>query len=88
MTFRFTSPSAVSVVAVAPGSSGALQLDPVQVQGNVVPQQAEIGRLAPPFAGGEVATGGRVGVLGERDYMNTPFSTTAYTQKYIQTIRR
>lgn len=84
VTFRFTSPSAVSVVAVAPGSSGALQLDPVQVQGNVVPQQAEIGRLAPPFAGGEVATGGRVGVLGERDYMNTPFSTTAYTQKYIQ----
>jgi len=84
VTYRFTSPSAVSVVSAAPGPSGALQLDPVQVQGNIVPPQAEIGNLPPPFAGGEVASGSRVGVLGERPYMDTPFSTTSYTQKYIQ----
>lgn len=67
--------------AVAPG---ALQLDPVNVQGNPVPAQAEIGNLRPPYAGGEVARGGRVGVLGNRDYMDTPFSTTTYTQQYIE----
>lgn len=84
VTYRFTSPNAVSVVAPTAGSSGALQLDPVQVQGNLVPPQAEIGNLPPPFAGGQVARGERVGILGNRDYMNTPFSATTYTEKYIQ----
>jgi len=84
IAYRFTSPNAVSVVAPAPGTSGALQLDPVQVQGNVVPPQAEIGNLPPPFAGGQVATGQRIGILGERDYMNTPFSTTSYTSEYLR----
>lgn len=64
--------------------SGALQLDPLQVQGNVAPSQAEIGNLMPAYPGGEVARGGRVGALGNRDYMDTPFSTTVYTGKYIQ----
>ncbi len=63
---------------------GVLQLDPVQVQGYAVPPQAMIGNLMTPFAGGEVARGGRVGVLGNRDYMDTPFSTTSYTDKYIR----
>jgi iron complex outermembrane receptor protein len=84
VTYRFTSPSAVSVVAQGPGSSTALQLDSVQVQGNTVPSQAEIGNLPPPYAGGEVARGSRVGILGNRDYMDTPFSATTYTQQYIK----
>ncbi|TAJ84983.1 MAG: TonB-dependent siderophore receptor [Reyranella sp.] len=84
ITYRFTSPTAVSVVGPAPGASGALQLDPVQVQGNLAPSQAEIGNLPPPFAGGQVARGGRVGVLGNRDYMDTPFSSTVYTERTIQ----
>ena len=29
-----------------------------------------------PYAGGQVARGGRVGMLGDRDIMNTPFSVT------------
>ncbi len=64
--------------------SGAVQLDPVRVQANNPPQQADIGNLPPAFAGGEVARGSRVGILGNRDYMDTPFSTTTYTQQYIQ----
>ena len=45
---------------------GAIQLDPVQVQGYPVPQQALIDNIPPPYAGGQVATGGQVGLLGNR----------------------
>jgi iron complex outermembrane receptor protein len=40
--------------------------------------------LKPPYAGGQVARGGRVGILGSQDLMDTPFSITNYTQKLIQ----
>lgn len=40
--------------------------------------------LKPAYAGGQVARGGRVGVLGNTDMMETPFSLTSYTQQYIQ----
>lgn len=40
--------------------------------------------LAPAYAGDQVATGSRVGILGNKDVMDTPFSTTAYTQNYIK----
>ena len=36
------------------------------------------------YAGGQVAAGSRVGILGNLDYMETPFTTTSYTQKLIQ----
>lgn len=36
-----------------------------------------------PYAGGQVATGGRVGLLGNRDFMETPFSTVSYTESFI-----
>ncbi|MDA7418682.1 TonB-dependent receptor [Xenophilus arseniciresistens] len=40
--------------------------------------------LAKPFAGGQVARGGRVGILGTQDVMETPFSSTSYTNELIQ----
>jgi iron complex outermembrane recepter protein len=40
--------------------------------------------LTKPFAGGQVARGGRVGVLGNQDYMSTPFNVTSYTNELIQ----
>jgi iron complex outermembrane receptor protein len=40
--------------------------------------------LPAPYAGGQVARGGRVGLLGNVDNMNAPFSSTAYTQALIQ----
>lgn len=40
--------------------------------------------LSRPFAGGQVARGGRVGILGNQDIMDTPFSTTSYTHALIQ----
>lgn len=40
--------------------------------------------LTKPYAGGQVARGGRVGLLGNQDLMDTPFSSTAYTSALIQ----
>jgi iron complex outermembrane receptor protein len=40
--------------------------------------------LSPAYAGGQVARGGRVGILGTRDAMETPFSAISYTNELIQ----
>ena len=42
------------------------------------------GNPMPVYAGGQVASGGRVGLLGNKSVMDTPFSTTSYTQELIQ----
>lgn len=36
------------------------------------------------FSGGQVAVGSRVGILGDKKTIDTPFSTVAYTNDYIQ----
>lgn len=36
------------------------------------------------YSGGQVARGGRVGMLGNKDVMDTPFSQTNYTNRMIQ----
>ncbi len=46
---------------------------------------AEAGDPLPPvYAGGQVATGTRLGVLGNQDAMDTPFSATGYTSELIK----
>lgn len=40
--------------------------------------------LSPAYPGGQVARGGRAGILGTRDNMETPFSITSYTNDLIQ----
>jgi iron complex outermembrane recepter protein len=40
--------------------------------------------LAEAYAGGQVARGARVGLLGNRDMMETPFSISAYTSELIE----
>ncbi len=37
--------------------------------------------LTSPYAGGQVARGGRVGLFGSLGVMDTPFATTAYTEE-------
>jgi iron complex outermembrane receptor protein len=78
--------SGATIALERPGqSSGAMQLDPVQVQGVFpVPSQAMIDNVPPPYAGGQVATGGQLGLLGNRGVMNTPFNQTSYTAKKVQ----
>lgn len=40
--------------------------------------------LTKPFAGGQVARGGRVGILGNQDNMSSAFSVTSFTNELIQ----
>lgn len=42
-----------------------------------------ISDLPDAYAGGQVAQGSKVGLLGNRDYMDTPFSVTSYTEKLL-----
>lgn len=78
--------STVTVSAAgASGASGVTELDPVRVQASTpLPRQAEIGQPARPYAGGVVNRDNRLGMLGNRDYMDTPFNVTTYTSKAIQ----
>ncbi|PSJ19908.1 hypothetical protein CVH10_20390, partial [Halomonas sp. ND22Bw] len=49
LSFHFTSANAVTVSALADLGTGALQIDPVQVQGAYVPPQAMIDNLPPAY---------------------------------------
>ncbi len=83
ITYRLTG-SNTALLQRLSAVPGALQLDPVQVQGAHVPAQAMIDNIPPPYAGGQVATGGQLGLLGNRDVMNTPFNQTNFTAKKVQ----
>ena len=39
--------------------------------------------LSKAYAGGQVARGGRMGILGAVDMMDSPFGSTSYTQQFI-----
>lgn len=85
LVFAISGATVVVHRAGASGIPGALQLDPVQVQAAFpVPSQALIDNIPPPYAGGQVATGGQLGLLGNRGVMDTPFNQTSYTAKKVQ----
>ncbi|MBF0886713.1 TonB-dependent siderophore receptor [Gluconobacter sphaericus] len=67
--------------------SSPIMLGPVRVGGRyriVVPATAMIGNLPPTLPGGEIARGGQLGLLGNRDVMDTPFNMTSYTEAFIE----
>jgi len=60
-------------------------LPPVQVVGRrPAPPTGTIDNLPPEYAGGMAARGARTGILGNRDFMDTPFSVQTYTEKTIR----
>jgi iron complex outermembrane receptor protein len=75
-----------SCAAFAQGQPGqasspiAQELATVTVEASA---DASAAGLSKPFAGGHVARGGRVGVLGTQDSMDTPFSIKSYTRELI-----
>ena len=71
-----TAPLALAAHAAEPATP---QLAPVVVTGAAV----ESG-LPAPLAGGQVARGGGLGVLGTSDVMDTPFSTVNYTAQVLE----
>lgn len=77
-------------LAVAAGSAGAqergggqVQLDEIVVEG-----PARASGVPAPFAGGQVAQGSRLGLLGNTETLKSPFSTTSYTGEPPATSRQ
>src|SRR5690606_3966287 len=68
--------SVMGLPLTAYAQSSVLQLAPIMAS------SAE-DALAAPYAGGQVARGGGLGVLGSSDVMDTPFSTTNYTSQFL-----
>ena len=59
-------------------------LEELVVSGTRASPTSIVGEPPPPYAGGQVARGQRVGLLGNRSYLDTPFSGTSYTEQYIR----
>ncbi|GGK04585.1 TonB-dependent receptor [Pseudomonas matsuisoli] len=66
---------------VSAEESGTLELNETAINASA---DASADGLVEPYAGDQVARGGRVGILGNRDYMETPFTSTNYTSQLIQ----
>src|SRR5438094_6560295 len=81
-------PIAVAALLLATGSARAQSTDAAQppIATVVVSASADASAQGLPaaYAGGQVARGGRLGLLGNVDIMDAPFSATNYTQALIQ----
>ena len=81
-------PVALAALLLASGGAFAQAVDtaPDAMPTVVVRASADASAQGLPaaYAGGQVARGGRVGLLGNVDIMDTPFNTTNYTQAVIQ----
>lgn len=66
---------------------------PVSNNGGVLPEivvtdsKGIPGELSKRYAGGQVAKGGSMGLLGNKGFMDTPFNQTNYTSKTIEDIQ-
>src|SRR5471032_1798848 len=69
-------------------ANGSYTVSRLSQQGEVVMPgvtvQAQQGGATQAYAGGHVASGGRVGLLGNKDFMETPFNTVSYTERFIE----
>jgi len=82
-------PVLTGTVVLASGAAFAQTADPTkttELAEIVVSSSADASAegLSKPYAGGQVARGGRVGILGTQDIMDTPFSSTSFTSELIQ----
>ncbi len=91
LRYRFTNDTTVTlepIVVQDEGDEGTVMLSPIMIEGELdplaPPPTGTIGSPPPPFAGGEVATGQQLGLLGNRDRLETPLSTTSLTADLIQ----
>ena len=78
----------IHAVAQAQTTSAAADpatAEPKQMETVVITASADASAegLSKAYAGGQVARGGRMGILGNVDMMNSAFSNTAYTQQFI-----
>ncbi len=76
-----SAPQAAAAPASAASGPAPQTLPPVVVRASA---DASAQGLSPAFPGGQVARGGRAGLLGTKDNLVTPFSITSYTNELIQ----
>ena len=67
---------------IAHAADPVLELGATQVTADAI--KANSNTLPQEFAGGQVARGGQMGVLGNQDTMDVPFTMTSYTSKLIE----
>ena len=76
----------VVMTAVASGSAygqSVSELAPIVIS-TKKDATSTIGTLPEDYAGGQVAKGARLGALGNRGFMETPFNVTGYTSQTIE----
>jgi iron complex outermembrane receptor protein len=78
-----TAGSAFAQTADSAAASAAASTDVVPTVVVRASADASAQGLPAAYAGGQVARGGRMGLLGNVDIMDTPFNTTNYTQAII-----
>ncbi|EWM43563.1 tonB-dependent Receptor Plug domain protein [Bordetella holmesii 41130] len=75
-------------IEVRPQGAGGYVLERhggvAQLQAITVAAQASSDGLPAPYAGGQVARGGSLGMLGSADVMDVPFNTTNYTAQTLE----
>lgn len=71
----------ISAVAWAQESARQVQLDEIVVEGVGASQ------VPPAFAGGQVATGARLGLLGNLGTLVSPFNVTSYTNELARNLQ-
>ncbi|ABS63678.1 TonB-dependent siderophore receptor [Parvibaculum lavamentivorans DS-1] len=69
--------AAMPALAQEEAGDAAVELAPIKVE-------SDKDALPAPYAGGQVAAGARIGVLGNQDIMDVPFSVTSYTEELIR----
>ncbi|MDR5781945.1 TonB-dependent siderophore receptor [Caballeronia sp. LZ065] len=81
--FGFIATSATAGIAHAQSAEAASSVQPTSLPAVVV-KGTSTSDLPAPYAGGQVARGGGIGVLGTSNVMDQPFNTTNYTEQFIQ----
>ncbi len=83
LTYRVENGTVV-LESIRQEGSDATQLHPINVEAVAGAGISEIGAGSEPYAGGQVARRGKLGLLGNRDFMDTPFNQTSYTAKAME----
>jgi len=75
---------ALALAGALPSLAMAQAAQPATLPGVTVTASGAADPLPEAYAGGQVARGGRLGIFGNQDMMDVPFSVTSYTAEAIQ----
>ncbi|MBK1679207.1 TonB-dependent receptor [Rhodocyclus tenuis] len=93
---KLTSRQALDRLLAGSGLSGSIDGATVVIRARSAGEEATLGtvtvtgaadlpgNLPKPYAGGQTARGSKLGILGNKDILDTPFATTSYTSELIE----